>query len=469
MSQFMRLYVVYYPVMIVALVYCLVNLRMQWFSSKASLAFSLAFVGYFLATSFLFNYHPPGFDFTIFHNAGMNLIEGRNPYEFDGRMVSPLTSLLLFAGFALTDVNTSFAIWTGVNVIMALLLIPMAWWCLFGRIDTKSLIKEIAPLTAFFVLSFPILWTIGGGQLAIYVAFLLIMAFVLRDHGAQLGAGISLALATVKPQTVIPCLLDFLRRNNLTTWVGFCLSLVVLLITVRLLPHFFEAMGNEFEAMRDEMRNIATMGAPGNTNDYSFEAPFYHTIIGLNYLFYCLGFRDRTLILILSIGSTFAIGAYLLISGRQKRWPFEAHLSMICIYALLFFYHRFYDATILAIPLTYSYVMALRSTGSQRTMHFFTFIALLPVFVIHPKAIALFVSGIPDSMPLVKRLGEAFLLPYATWSALFAMVFIWLGCRQPSRIHTEIALRKREPFRTAKTTEIAANPGKKIYSPGGMP
>jgi hypothetical protein len=71
-------------------------------------------------------------------------------------------------------------------------------------------------------------------------------------------------------------------------------------------------------------------------------------------------------------------------------------------------------------------------------MHFFTFIALLPVFVIHPKAIALFVSGIPDSMPLVKRLGEAFLLPYATWSALFAMVFIWLGCRQPSRIHTEI-------------------------------
>ncbi len=423
----MRSYTLYYPVMTLALVYCLNYLRMKGFSSKVSFALSLAFVCYFLANSLLINY-PDGSDFGTFRDAGLRLIEGRNPYE-DVSMVSPPTSLPLFALFGLIDFNTSLAIWTSVNLILSLLLIPMAWLCLFGRVqwfDAKSLTKDIAPLTSFFVLSLPIFWTIGLGQLSIFEAFLLIAAFVLRDHGLQLGAGISLALATVKPQTVIPCLLDFLRKDNLKTWVGLCLSLAALLVTMRSIPHFFEAL-------RDEMRNIATLAAPGNANDYSFEAPYYHTIIGLNYLFYCLGLRDRTLILILNIGSTLAIGTSLLIASRQKRWPFEASLSMICIYALLFFYHRFHDGAILAIPLTYSYVMVLRSTGPQRTVHILPFLALLPVLVVHPKAVALFVNEIPDSLPLTRRLTEAFLLPYVTWSALIAMIFIWLGFRQRSQ------------------------------------
>jgi hypothetical protein len=431
----MRQYALYYPVMLCALAYCLLNLRMQWFSSKVSLAVSLAFVCYFLANLLFFHY-PQGTDFEIFRDAGLKFIEGTNPYE-DVAMVSPPTSLPLFALFGLADFNPSLAIWTTVNLILALILIPMAWMCLFGRIqrfDAKSLTKDIAPLTSFFVLSLPIYWTIGLGQLAIYETFFLIAAFVLRDYGVQLGAGISLALATVKPQTVIPFFLGFLRRNNLKIWVGLCLSVAALLVTVHSIPHFFEAM-------RDEMRNIATLAAPGNANDYSFEAPYYHTIIGLNYLFYCLGLRDRMLILVLNLGTTLAIGAFLLISGVKKLWPSEAYLSIICIYALLFFYHRIHDGTILAIPLTYSYVMVLRSTGGRRTMHFLTLMTLLPVLVVHPKAVALFVKKIPDSMPLTRRLGEAFLLPYASWLALIAMILIWLEIRQRSRmgLHTASA------------------------------
>jgi hypothetical protein len=411
--------------MILALVYCLINLRKQ-FSSKVSLALSLAFVGYFLSNSLLYNY-PGGSDFEIFRDAGLRLIEGRNPYD-DVSMVSPPTSMPLFALFGLTDFNTSLAIWTSVNLILALLLVPMAWLCLFGRtkIDVKSLTNDVAPLTSFFVLSLPIFWTIGLGQLAIYEAFLLMAAFVLRNRGLQLGAGINLALATVKPQTALPCLLDFLRKDSLKTWFGLCISVAALLVTMRSIPHFFEAM-------RDEMKNIATLAAPGNANDYSFEAPYFHTIIGLNYLFYCLGLRDRTLIQILSFGSTLAIGASVLISSRKKLWPFEAYLSIVCIYALLFFYHRTHDGTILAIPLTYSYVMVLRSTGGQRTKHFLTLLALLPVLVVHPRAVALFVGEIPASMPLARRLGEAILLPYATWSALIAMTLIWLGFRERFR------------------------------------
>jgi hypothetical protein len=419
--------------MTLALAYCVNNLRTREFSSKVSLTLSLAFVCYFLANSLLINY-PEGSDFQVFRDAGLSLIEGRNPYE-DVAMVSPPTSMPLFAFFGLTDFNIGLVIWTSVNLILSLLLIPMAWLCLFGQIeqfDAKCLTRHIAPLTSFFVLSIPIFWTIRLGQLAIFETFLLIAAFVLRNHGLRFGAGISLALATVKPQTVIPCLLDFLRKNNLKTWIALCLSVAVLLVTMRSIPHFFEAL-------RDEMRNIATLAAPGNANDYSFEAPYYHTIIGLNYLFYCVGLRDRTLILLLSISSTLAIGTLLLIASRRKRWPFQGSLSLICIYALLFFYHRFHDAAILAIPLTYSYVMVLRSTGRQRTLHFATLLALLPVLVVHPKAVALFVSEIPDSMPIARRLGEAFLLPYATWSALIAMIFIWLGFRRHSRMESQTA------------------------------
>ena len=419
-----RPYLLYYPVMTLALICCLSNLRTQRLAFRVSLALSLAFVCYFLVNSLLINY-PPGSDFEIFRNAGLRLWEGRNPYD-DAAMVSPPSSLPLFALFGLVDLDAGLVIWTSVNLVLSLLLIPMAWLCLFGRtqrFDTKTLATEIAPLASFFVLSLPVFWSIRLGQLAVFQAFLLNMAFLLRNRGQQFGAGISLALATMKPQTLIPCLLVFLRKDYLKIWIGFCLSLAALLVTMRSIPAFFEAL-------QDEMRNIAALAAPGEANDYSFEAPYHHTIIGLNYLFYCLGLRDRALIQILNIASTLAMGAALLLALKQKRWQCEALLSMICIYALLFFYHRFHDAAILAIPLTYSYVMTLRSTGRQRTTHFLTLVALLPVFVVHPRAVALFVNAIPNSMPLTRWLGEAFLLPYATWSALIAMVFMWLGLRQ---------------------------------------
>jgi hypothetical protein len=423
-----RAYILYYPAMILALIYCLNNLQIRRLSSRVALALAFAFVCYFLLYSLLINY-PGGSDFEIFRNAGLRLREGGNPYE-DVAMVSPPTSLPLFAVFSLADFDTSLAIWTSVNLVLSIFLIPMAWSCLFGRIqrfNTKTLAEEIAPLTSFFVLSFPILWGVGLGQLAIFETFLLITAFLLRDRGQQLGAGISLALATLKPQTVIPCLLVFLRKDHIKTWASLCFSLAALLVAMRSIPHFFEAL-------QDEMKNVAALAAPGKANDYSFEAPYYHTVIGLNYLFYCLGLRDRMLIQILNVGATLAMGATLLLAITQKRWQFEVLLSMICIYALLFFYHRFHDAAILAIPLTYSYGMALRSTGRQRTAHFLTLVALLPVFVVHPKAVALFVNAIPDSMPLMRRLGEACLLPYATWSALIALVFMWLGFRRRSRM-----------------------------------
>jgi hypothetical protein len=65
--------------------------------------------------------------------------------------------------------------------------------------------------------------------------------------------------------------------------------------------------------------------------------------------------------------------------------------------------------------------------------------AVLPVFVVHPKAVALFVNAIPASMPPTRSIGKACLLPYAMWSARIALVFIRLGSRQRSRIGSVIA------------------------------
>jgi hypothetical protein len=405
-----------------ALIWCLYNLRIRHLKNTTALALSAVFICYFLVNSLLINY-PNGYDFGIFHTAGLSFWEGRNPYADTG-MVSPPTSLPLFALFSFVDSKTSLAVWTIINLVLSLCLIPLAWLCLFSVrwVNTKALTEEIAPLASFFILSLPVLWGIRLGQLAILEAFLLITAFVLSERQRQFGAGVFLALATLKPQTLIPFLLNFLRKDAFKTLLGLCLTVSILLVAMRSIPHVFAAL-------QDEMRNIASLSAPGGVNDFSFEAPYHHTIIGLNYLLYCLGFRDRMLIQVITVGATLALGVVLLLAVLGKRWHSGARLSLVCVYALLFFYHRFHDAVILAVPLTYSYVMALRSTGRQQSVHLLAFFVLIPVLAVHPTAVVSIVNAIPLSMPIARRLAEAFLLPYATWSALIAMVLIWLGAR----------------------------------------
>lgn len=416
-------YLIYYPiatiVLSVSVASCLRRgLVQRWIPIIATLG-----IVFFLINIYILNY-PGGSDFLIFRNAGVAVLEGANPYA-DVAMVSPPTALPLFALMASLPVNTGLLIWTTVNIGAALALIPLSQGVLqmqtrgkFKALPTALLRLSIATVA----LSLPIYWSIGLGQLALLESLCLFAALYAQGKNWPILAGGALALATIKPQTILPFLLLFLRKSDFRTWVSFTFIVLVLCLAsspLDVLPL----------RMQQELMNISRLAAPGAANDYSFEAPFNHTIIGIDYALYCLGLRDRAVIRITQIVILGLLGGGLAVEIYRKGLPRGGACALVAIYSCIFLYHRFHDASILTLPLVYAWSRALKTGRPGRSLFIATFIALLPIFFIHPKLVEVVVEAISSKWGGIKWLLDALVLPYATWFALIAMGLLYMALK----------------------------------------
>lgn len=141
-------------------------------------------------------------------------------------------------------------------------------------------------VTAFF-LSSTVYFCVSMGQLGLVVAALVFAAAYAHTRRLPILAGLCLALAAVKINTIVPNLLLFRRRSDWPTWITLGVVLAALFFLAmppRLLP----------SRLHDNLGLIRSYEQPGVVNDYAIENRQSHTIIGLDRLFYGLGLSDRT-------------------------------------------------------------------------------------------------------------------------------------------------------------------------------
>jgi hypothetical protein len=369
---------------------------------------------------------PSSQDYRCFVEAGDYVLSGRNPYDIQA-VAYPPTSFPIFALFAALPRAYSAKIWMVVNVVAAILLVPLARIALAAQDrDSRSVLPEpsVWALAAIVSLSIPVHFAMNLGQLAIFVAFCLLAALYCQAQRQAVLAGIFLAFATVKVHTLIPILILFLRKSDLRTWISLAVTTTLLCLSTSSISEFPGRM-------LDEFRNVTELSAAGKVNDYSFDNPYDHMIIGFDRTLYCLGLRDRSVIRWAQVMILVAIAAWLAcLALRPRRFPRKALCAMVALYAMIFFYHRTYDMTILALPLVYAATGMKADRLLERWLSFALFIMIILLMYVHSMLAKLAVQKVMEFQPVLGYLGQAILLPYATWLILLSMASIALGAAQ---------------------------------------
>lgn len=383
---------------------------------------------FLLSRGFLFP--PDGHDFRIFYAAGAAVRDGSDPYAA-AAMVSPPTALPLFATTSLLPLSVSLTIWAWLTMAMALIIVPLAYAVLRtqSRETLGSLPREFLwLLSATLALSLPVHWDLSLGQVAtLETCCILIAMWAQASHRPAL-AGVALAFATMKPQTMLPFTVLFLRKRDWATWVSLCITVAALCIASGPVASFPGRL-------KQELANIERLSQEGQTNDFSSAQPHDHAVIGLDRALYCLGLNDRSVIRITQSALLVAMAVMIALWVNRNRADRALLCALVSLYASIFLYHRYYDASILVLPMLYAVTRAFES-ASRKPVFVAAAMAMLGIFLIHPKVAEVIVEAIPSHFAVLKWLAQAVLLPLTTWFTILTMVLLCHGSRAQQRAPT---------------------------------
>jgi hypothetical protein len=393
-------------------------------------------------------FHRLGFDYRIFWAVGRDVWGGRDPYsdEFFGEhpFLHPPSALPLFALFAVLPFDASVVVWTLLNAVAALLLVPFAYHAVKVQAELIPPASSERPvswhlpgptvvgLTAAFLLSDACLGTLYLGQLSLLTAALLIGALLAQGRGRAIGAGLCLAAATVKVGTMLPFLLLLARKRDLLTWA----ALAVAALGLTLATVSPAALPGRLVTITERIKQLE---APGVVNDYSFEGPRSENMLGFDHAFYRLGLRDRGVIRLCQYATLLLLGAWVarevLLPGRLPR---AAACSLVAFYATVFLYHRTYDAVLLGLPLAYSAAQAQAASGVARCLFTACVLSILMVLYTNIELLGK-IQRLSLGWGAWGRLVQATVLPYPTWLIVIAMACLVAGSRKLSGPHAAVA------------------------------
>jgi hypothetical protein len=378
-----------------------------------------------------------GFDYHIFWQAGREVWAGRNPYAperfADLPFLNPPTALPLFALFALAPFGVSFLVWTLLNALACLVLLSLGQSVLVAQEEQVGLERSpfalrLPPLvllgmTPALLVSDAFLVSFYLGQLGLLAAVALLAALRSQARGRPVLAGVWLALATVKPATMLPFLLLFHRKSDRWTWVALAGAVLALCLATG-------SPAEQPDRLTTLLERIRALESPGRVNDYSFEGPRSENMLGFDHAFYRLGLRDRRVIGAAQYLALALLGAWVAVRvlGR-RRLPRGAACSLVALYSVVFLYHRNYDTLILALPFAFSAAGARSAKGRARWWFFCCSLAILLVWYLDIGLLRALQQHSPDWGGW-GWLAQAAVLPCGTWLILLAMICLAAATRR---------------------------------------
>jgi type III secretory pathway component EscS len=375
-----------------------------------------------------------GYDFRAFWIAGRRLLNGLDPYDPsaypDFVLLNPPTVFPLTAVLSLLPRRLSEACWLSLNLVGTMSLVPFALRILdrraFPYVPSLHADRRIATiiLMSVFALSLGSYSGLRAGQLSSVTTIAILAALDARGRGHPMWSGFFLAVASIKTATLIPFLMLFGRREDCKTWVVF--GLVILALSLSVSPP--RMIG---ERLKANLRNISDYGGEGRLNDYSFANRASFNLIGFDRLFYCCGLRDRAQIRIWQLAAMGFLGALL---GWdivfKKKLQLDSLLSLTSCYSMLFLYHRFYDTSILVLPLVYCVTRLPRVTSWGRWRLTLAAVALLGAMQGAGDLLYFLYTHTRDRV-ILSSVVECFVLPLSTWLIVCAFFLIWWSSRAP--------------------------------------
>ncbi|MCX5662200.1 MAG: glycosyltransferase family 87 protein [Planctomycetota bacterium] len=382
-----------------------------------------------------FNLDHAAVDFERNWMAGRAWLEGVDPYTQSVMNNYPPYALPLFALPASIPFEAASLLMLLVNLVGAAMLVPVAYLALrslarAGRpaeplAETEGggelPIGVLAILSAAVALSLPVYFSVTLGQPTIYIALCAMGALIAQGRGRPVLAGLLLAIAAVKPQTVLPLFLLFLSgRKDILTWLTFTVAVG--------LSWLFSAPFDQLaDRTREMLHNASSLTEPGQINDYTNDSGQVHSLLGIDRLLYCMGLHARPAVRVAQAGLILLGGGWLWLKVvRPGQLSRPAAGAIVVAASMMFLYHRTYDLTILALPLTYAAGLATRTTGRPRLFAIAACLAMLFLFFMHPRLTHVVALRL-DHWPVVGTLGHALLMPMFIWLLLATIACLCLA------------------------------------------
>jgi hypothetical protein len=365
---------------------------------------------------------PYSIDLEIFRAAGRAVLTGANPYDPSPeiKMVSPPTALPLFTGLALLPGKWAAILLGVVNIIGAFALVPLSWIALGGRKGPAKEISwiELAVIGIAVGVSDSAITNQNLGQLSVIIALAVVGAFALEISGRAFSAGVALALATIKVTTLIPILtiVPNKRRIEPRLVAGLIVGVVILSVAVvhpsRVLLLYVA-----------DLQKIHQLTSAGEVNDYTFSGPETGNIISLRHAFYRVGIVNGNILAIVDGLLLSFAGASLMWASWRGKLPRAGLLALVCLYSVVFIYHRAYDLVLLALPLVYAFALISENVGTVRRLAYGSMLSM--VLALYLRAVGM--SAISRQWHESSWPVRALIMPSITWLILAAASMLFFA------------------------------------------
>ncbi len=148
-------------------------------------------------------------DFRLYHLGAQSILLGKNPYTEVQGVIYPPISLALLTPFATLPVALAEDVWTVLS-LMALFVSIL----LLLKITKTCSTRNFFLLTGFAMLSFPVKFNLGMGQINLFLLLLVCLSFYWYRKQLPELAGSALAFAAALKLTPLVLLLFFLKKRQ---------------------------------------------------------------------------------------------------------------------------------------------------------------------------------------------------------------------------------------------------------------
>jgi glycosyl transferase family 87 len=329
----------------------------------------------------------------------------------------PLPSLVLISLFAALPWQIALSLWSAISVV-AVIAAALALLAICGCPLVK--LRSQIFLAAVFALA-PLHTGLATANPAVLAIALCVGAVWASHERRAKTAGILLALAIcLKPTVAAGFLLYYLLRRDWTLVITTCAAAATIGVAgvARL-----AVAGTPW--ISSYLENSRRMFATGSVDDFARTVGVRFNMINSQVFFGGLFSNPSTVRLLSQLLGIGLLVCWIWLCYRRRGSTGLLEISAISILSLIAVYHRFYDATLLILPLAWNLLLV-----SKRSSQVIVLAAIAPFFVPGPIVLTgLASSGYVPAAITNQWWWDAIILPHEAWDLILLSVlllyFLW--------------------------------------------
>jgi len=344
-----------------------------------------------------------------------------NPAAPRSHAVYPLSTFVWISPLAALPWGLAQPVWT-------LTLVALIAAMIISMIRAAGLESERAWIFAACTLALAPLHTgLATGNISMAAAALAGLLFCEMHAGHKWAAGICLAaIVGLKPQIGLPLLIYYAFRSF---WLPCGIATGGTLLSFAIGALRLSRLGTVWTY--DFFRNTRVFVGSNLFDDFSQRNPIRFTLIDLQVPFSYL-VQDRTLTIVVALAVTLTVAILWLVLFRKERNHDDLlNISTIAILSLLPVYHRFYDASLLVLPLCWTICTHSTALAHLRRI---CWVLMVP-FLIPGASLLQQVSseGLLARYVVNSWYWNFFVMPHETWALLALVVTLLRAMRRRIR------------------------------------